>query len=70
MRAKPYRNNRIIRVIRDLYFNGGKASFAHSFTYLFSNAELDKEVPVPMVALVATAVRFTCVCARVLTQNI
>jgi len=62
MRSRPYRNPRIIAVIRDLYFTGGHMSFAHRFRHLFPKMELDKlvkyEVPIPMVALVATAVSF------------
>ena len=57
----PYRNNRIITIIRDLYFSGGTNTFASQFKDLFPihrgiNAELRREVPIPMVALVATAV--------------
>ena len=57
----PYRNDHIITVIRDLYFSGGTNTFASQFKDLFPihrgiNAELWHEVPIPMVALVATAV--------------
>ena len=60
-RTVPYRNLRIITAIRKLYFIGGPRSFAGRFEYIFpSNQGLDGvvacEVPVPMVALVATAV--------------
>ena len=65
MRTRPYRNERIISVIRDLYFTGGVASFASQFasllpTHTSLNGENLREVPIPMVALVATAVR-SCV---------
>ena len=45
-----------------MYFTGGAASFARQFQYIFPTSE-DREgetiyeVPIPMVALVATAVR-------------
>ena len=60
-RSLPYQNDRIITVIRDLYFSGGTNTFASQFKDLFPihrgiNAELRREVPIPMVALVATAV--------------
>jgi hypothetical protein len=63
MRSRPYRNNRIISVIRDLFFAGGSMSFASQFSDRFPvHQGLDglvrREVPVSMVALVATAVRF------------
>ena len=63
VRSRPYRNTRIISVIRDLYFTGGYMSFARRFHYLFPGIELSEdetgfEVPIPMVALVATAVSF------------
>ncbi|KAF8465778.1 hypothetical protein DFH94DRAFT_698694 [Russula ochroleuca] len=56
----PYRNSRIILVIRDLYFSGGSTSFAHQFASLFPmhlgpNGVTMCEVPILMVALVATA---------------
>ncbi|KAF8464506.1 hypothetical protein DFH94DRAFT_686605 [Russula ochroleuca] len=56
----PYQNSRIILVIRDLYFLGGSTSFAHQFASLFPmhlgpNGVTMCEVPIPMVALVATA---------------
>ncbi|KAF8257052.1 hypothetical protein EI94DRAFT_1843047 [Lactarius quietus] len=63
MRSRPYRNERIITVIRDMYFTGGSASFAKKYNYLFPIFEGRKgemiEVPVPMVALVATALYAT-----------
>ena len=60
-RSQPYRNDRIIAVIRDLYFSGGSTSFAARFEHLFptyqgANGVVNREVPIPMVALVATAV--------------
>lgn len=62
-RTRPYRNPRIIAVIRDTFFmeNGRTPSFASRFNHLFpvhqDNEGFSKrEVPVPMVALVATAV--------------
>ncbi|KAN0137968.1 hypothetical protein V8E53_004452 [Lactarius tabidus] len=60
MCSRPYRNDRIITVIRDMFFVGGAASFAHNFQYLFptyeiADGEIVLEVPIPMVALVATA---------------
>ena len=62
MRSRPYRNPWIITAIRNLYFTGGHMSFAHRFRHLFPKEELNKvvkyEVPMPMVALVATAVCF------------
>ena len=60
-RTRPYRNKRIILVIRDLFFTGGDTSFASCFGHLFPvhqdrDCVLVREVPVPMVALVSTAV--------------
>jgi len=60
-RSQPYRNQRIINVIRDMYFTGGVSSFATRFAHLFprhrdSQGVITTEVPQPMVALVATAV--------------
>jgi hypothetical protein len=60
MRSRPYRNDRIITAIRALYFAGGTKSFAKQFHYLFPTYETHegevREVPIHMVALVATAV--------------
>jgi hypothetical protein len=61
MRSRPYRNDRIIAIIRDMYFSGGAMSFARKFQYLFPTYEtregnISYKVPLPMVALVATAV--------------
>ena len=61
MRSQPYRNDRIITVIQDMYFSGGITSFAKRFRYLFPTYEsregvTNYKVPIPMVALVATAV--------------
>src|SRR5712691_9759319 len=60
-RSQPYRNQRIINVIRDVYFTGGVASFATRYHRLFpryhdSQGVTKLEVPEPMLALVATAV--------------
>ncbi|KAH9161634.1 hypothetical protein EDB89DRAFT_2080488 [Lactarius sanguifluus] len=60
MRSQPYRNSRIIRVIHDLFFTGGGSSFKARFDYLFTsksgdNGQMVREVPIVMVALVATA---------------
>ncbi|KAN0129043.1 hypothetical protein V8E53_013193 [Lactarius tabidus] len=64
MRTRPYRNDRIINVIRDMFFAGGAASFARRFRYLFPtyearHGEETLEVPIVMVALVATALYVT-----------
>jgi hypothetical protein len=61
---QPYRNDRIISVIQELYFTGGSGSFASRFdgwfpTYQGPNGDTRQEVPIPMLALVATAV-WTC----------
>ena len=61
MRTRPYRNDRIINVIRDMFFAGGATSFARRFQFLFPtfegrNGDEKMEVPIAMVALVATAV--------------
>jgi len=61
MRTRPYRNDRIITVIRDMFFMGGTNAYVHRFINLFEQYRGDdgvirREVPVPMVALVATAV--------------
>jgi hypothetical protein len=63
MRLRPYRNDRIINAIRDLYFSGGHMSFASRCSSHFPSCDhcdnvTRREVPVPMVALVATAVSF------------
>jgi len=60
MRTRPYRNIRIANVIRDLFFLGGNSSFATRFRDDFpihqgSNGVVAREVPIAMVALVATA---------------
>lgn len=56
MRSRPYRNFRIIHIIRHLYFLGGPTPFATQFRHLFPITDETYEVPIPMVALVATAV--------------
>ncbi|KAH9164044.1 hypothetical protein EDB89DRAFT_1912379 [Lactarius sanguifluus] len=63
-RTHPYRNECIIAVIRELFFTGGQKSFSSHFDHLFQvHQRLDgtssREVPVPMVALVATAMYAT-----------
>ncbi|KAH9016737.1 hypothetical protein EDB85DRAFT_1897982 [Lactarius pseudohatsudake] len=60
MRSQPYRNPRIILVIHDLFFTGGSASFRARYDHLFpsntgNDGQVVREVPIPMVALVATA---------------
>ena len=60
-RSQPYRNKRIITVIRDLYFSGHPTSFAKKFEDHFplhrgDDGNASREVPIPMVALVATGV--------------
>ncbi|KAN0125967.1 hypothetical protein V8E52_001174 [Russula decolorans] len=59
-RTRPYRNIRIINVIRDLYFGGGAHSFVNCFRSQFpvhqgNDGVVLREVPIAMVALVATA---------------
>ena len=61
-RSQPYRNQRIINVIRSLYFSGGASSFAKRYNYMFARYRDDEGfmkpmVPDAMVALVATGVR-------------
>ena len=61
IRSKPYRNSRIIAVLRDLCFTGGATSIANRFSSRFPTSRGDdgrevREMPVVMVALVATAV--------------
>lgn len=59
---RPYRNSRIVDVIQELYFTGGSNAFANRFRNLFPESEdssveeVQHEVPIAMVALVATAV--------------
>ncbi|KAH9018580.1 hypothetical protein EDB84DRAFT_1566350 [Lactarius hengduanensis] len=62
--SHPYRNPRIVTVIRDLYFTGGSTSFLARFHHLFPSYQgedgvVRREVPMPMVALVATALYAT-----------
>jgi hypothetical protein len=68
MRLQPYQNDHIITAIQVLYFAGGAKSFAKQFQYLFPTYETHKgevcEVPIHMVALVATVVR-RCFCLDV-----
>lgn len=63
MRSCPYWNECIIIAIQDVYFSGGHMSFASQFGSLFLSCdhcdnETRHEVPIPMVALVATVVSF------------
>ena len=62
MRHKPYRNKRIITVIRDLYFTGGTTSYAHRNDDMFPQFKrpdgvVVREMAETMLALVATVVR-------------
>jgi hypothetical protein len=64
MHMRPYRNDHIITTIRDMYFSGGPKSFAARFKYEFPMVEerdgmMSRDVPVPMLALVATVVSQT-----------
>jgi len=60
MSSYPYRNDRIITVIRSLYFDGDRSFVEHFRERLplshNNNGSMSYEVPMPMVALVATAV--------------
>ena len=61
LHSRPYRNDRIIKIIQDIYFGGGSKLFAARFDRHFPRFEerdgtMSREVPIPMVALVATAV--------------
>jgi hypothetical protein len=60
MRTRPYRNERIITVLRDLIFSGGASSFAtrHEahFPRQYAGSSIIFEVPIAMVALFATGV--------------
>ena len=64
MRSRPYRNDWVISALRNLYLTGGTNLFARRFMYLFltyelrEGGDLKQEVPIHMVALVATAVSF------------
>ncbi|KAH9016184.1 hypothetical protein EDB85DRAFT_1898293 [Lactarius pseudohatsudake] len=63
-RMRPYRNDRIISIIRDLYFTGGSSSLATRFedqfpTHQGADGKISQEVPISMVALVATALYAT-----------
>lgn len=59
-RSKTYRNPRIVKVIQDVFFTGVNAfamHFDHLFlTHLGPDGEKRRELPEPMLALVATAV--------------
>ena len=56
----PYCNNQIITAIWDLFFSGGTTSFAMCYRGHFAQVHKDSsvsyEVPMPLVALVATGV--------------
>jgi hypothetical protein len=61
LRKRPYRNDRIITILQDMYFSGGTKSFAARFEQMFKrfkehDGTTSLEVPVPMLALVAMAV--------------
>ncbi|KAI0279326.1 hypothetical protein BC826DRAFT_1192071 [Russula brevipes] len=61
---QPYRNEWIILAIQQHFFSGGSVSFANEFKHIFPtskdrNGVTVREVPVAMVALVATAVHAT-----------
>ncbi|KAH9009631.1 hypothetical protein EDB85DRAFT_2162475 [Lactarius pseudohatsudake] len=63
-RTHPYRNECIISAIRELFFTGGRTSFAARYDHLFPvhqgrDGIPAREVPAPMVALVATAMYAT-----------
>ncbi|KAH8988163.1 hypothetical protein EDB86DRAFT_2832028 [Lactarius hatsudake] len=63
-RTQPYRNECIISAIRDLFFTGGTTSFVSCYNHLFlvhqgHDGTPAREVPAPMVALVATAMYAT-----------
>lgn len=63
-RTRPYRNIRIVNVIREMFFTGGTLSFANRFRSEFpihqgNNGSVLREVPIAMVAMVATAVSDT-----------
>jgi hypothetical protein len=61
MRSRPYRNSRIINVIHSLCFTGGSTSFITRFGKDFPSVPGGdgvsvREIPISIVALVATAV--------------
>ncbi|KAF8257516.1 hypothetical protein EI94DRAFT_1757861 [Lactarius quietus] len=53
MRTRPYRNDHIITVIKDMFFIGGATSFARCFKYLFPTYQghhgEELKVPTPML---------------------
>lgn len=60
MRSKPYRNERIVEVLQSLFFVGGPLSYANRYAHKFPEVTgpdgvAAREVPICMVALVATA---------------
>ena len=61
MHTKPYQNVQIIAAIRSLFFGASINSFANGFHHIFPlytgpDGVMSHKVPIPMVALVATAV--------------
>ena len=64
--TQPYRNDRIITVICDLFFSGGSALFATRHDTLFTQRHADssvtREVPMAMICLVVTGVGFQSLC--------
>lgn len=64
MRTKLYRNQRIVAVLRNSFFVGGTSAYAHRYFHKFprtrgTDGVIACEIPVPMLALVATAVSAT-----------
>jgi hypothetical protein len=61
MRSRPYRSKDIIRVIQDMFFSGGSASFATRHDALFpkhhAGTSVTREMSMVMVSIVATGVR-------------
>ena len=59
-RTLPFRNARIITVLRDRFFSGESKSFVNQFSGIFTIEDgispARREVPLAMVCLVATAV--------------
>jgi len=59
-RTLPFRNARIISVLRERFFTGGSMLFVNLFSRIFTIQDgispVRREVPLPMVCLVATGV--------------
>jgi hypothetical protein len=75
MCSKPYRNDRIVTVLRALFFTGGSSSYAHRYAHKFpvfmsTDGVAMRGVPKPMVALVATAVRVRYQKGIILNKNL